>query len=121
MAEALRGVDGVCRQEAVASLGQDVANAREYVGCNDLGMAVLPARYGRSRRARLGVGELVIVHGEGRYECLRRGVVRPGPRRVADLEAGGFERPCPHGGEPSTAGPVEEDVPAEPRQRVHGH
>jgi dTDP-L-rhamnose 4-epimerase len=37
----------------------------------------------------------MVVYGEGRYRCATHGVVRPGPRRVEDLDAGRFEPPCP--------------------------
>lgn len=57
----------------------------------------------------------MVVCGEGRYECPRHGVVRPGPRAVADLEAGRFEPACPACGDGLSPGPVGEDVPADPR------
>jgi len=56
-----------------------------------------------------------VVYGEGRYVCARHGVVRPGPRIVAALDAGRFEPPCPQCGEPLTAGLVGEDAPMDPR------
>jgi dTDP-L-rhamnose 4-epimerase len=70
--------------------------------------------------AETGVRSLVlagsmVVYGEGRYECGRHGVVRPGPRRVADLDAGRFEPPCPRCGEPLVPGLVDEDAPVDPR------
>lgn len=115
VAEALRGCDAVCHQAAMVGLGKDVADTPAYVGCNDLGTAVLLAGM-----AAAGVGALVlagsmVVYGEGRYTCGRHGDVRPGPRRVADLAAGRFEPPCPHCGEPLRPGPVSEDAPPDPR------
>ncbi len=93
--EALRGVHAVCHQAAMVGLGKDFADAPDYVGCNDLGTAVLLAAM-----AAAGVGSLVlagsmVVYGEGRYACPRHGVVRPGPRAEADLAAGRFEPHCP--------------------------
>jgi dTDP-L-rhamnose 4-epimerase len=112
---ALRAVDAVCHQAAMVGLGKDFADAPDYVGCNDLGTAVLLAAM-----AAAGVGDLVlagsmVVYGEGRYDCLRHGAVRPGPRLVADLDAGRFEPPCPRCGEPLTPGLVGEDAPLDPR------
>jgi hypothetical protein len=44
---------------------------------------------------RLVSASSMVSTGEGRYECSWHGVVRPGPRRPADLEAGRFEPPGP--------------------------
>ncbi|MDN0199127.1 NAD-dependent epimerase/dehydratase family protein [Streptomyces sp. S.PNR 29] len=112
---ALSGVDAVCHQAAMVGLGDGVADAAEYVSHNDLGTAVL-----LSAMAEAGVGHLVlagsmVVYGEGRYECPRHGVVRPGPRAVADLDAGRFEPACPVCGDELSPGLVGEDAPADPR------
>jgi dTDP-L-rhamnose 4-epimerase len=113
--DALHGVDAVCHQAAMVGLGKDFADAPDYVGCNDLGTAVLLAGMAEARLRRLVLASSMVVYGEGHYACPRHGVVRPGPRRVADLEAGFFEPPCPHCGEPLVAGLVGEDAPADPR------
>ena len=112
---ALRGVDAVCHQAAMVGLGKDFADAPEYVGCNDLGTAVLLAGMARAGVRRLVLAGSMVVYGEGRYECVRHGVVRPGPRRVAELDAGRFEPPCPACGEPLAPGLVDEEAPADPR------
>ncbi|WP_328887978.1 NAD-dependent epimerase/dehydratase family protein [Streptomyces sp. NBC_00316] len=115
VADALRGVDAVCHQAAMVGLGKDFADAPEYVGCNDLGTAVLLAEM-----AGAGVGGLVlagsmVVYGEGRYDCPRHGQVRPGPRAVTDLAAGRFEPRCPDCGAELTPGLVGENAPTDPR------
>ena len=115
VADALCGVDAVCHQAAMVGLGKGFADAAEYVGCNDLGTAVLLAGMARGGVRRLVLAGSMVVYGEGRYECARHGVVRPGPRRVADLDAGRFEPPCPQCGLPLDPGLVEEDAPADPR------
>ncbi|MFK0292886.1 NAD-dependent epimerase/dehydratase family protein [Streptomyces sp. NPDC090442] len=112
---ALRGVDAVCHQAAMVGLGKDFADAPEYVGCNDLGTAVLLAEMAAAGVRRLVLAGSMVVYGEGRYECSRHGVVRPGPREAACLEAGRFEPPCPQCGEPLAPGLVGEDAPADPR------
>jgi dTDP-L-rhamnose 4-epimerase len=111
----LRGVDAVCHQAAMVGLGLDFDDAPAYVGCNDVGTAVLLAAM-----AHLGVGRLVlassmVVYGEGRYRCPEHGEVSPGARRVADLGSGCFEPPCPRCGAFLTPGLVTEDAPADPR------
>lgn len=113
--DALRGVDAVCHQAAMVGLGKDFADAPAYVGCNDLGTAVLLAGMAAAGVRRLVLASSMVVYGEGRYSCADHGVVRPGPRRVADLEAGRFEPPCPHCGRPLASGLVDEDAPADPR------
>ncbi|MFF7733218.1 NAD-dependent epimerase/dehydratase family protein [Streptomyces sp. NPDC007984] len=112
---ALTGVDAVCHQAAKVGLGDGVADAADYVSHNDLGTAVLLAAM-----AEAGVGSLVlagsmVVYGEGRYVCERHGVVRPGPRAAADLDAGRFEPACPVCGAALAPGLVCEDAPADPR------
>ncbi|MFE1555051.1 NAD-dependent epimerase/dehydratase family protein [Streptomyces sp. NPDC058734] len=112
---ALRGVRAVCHQAAMVGLGKDFADAPAYVGCNDLGTAVLLAEMAAAGVRELVLAGSMVVYGEGRYECPRHGVVRPGPRRTADLAAGRFEPRCPGCGAELAPGLVDEDAPADPR------
>ncbi|MDH6128872.1 NAD-dependent epimerase/dehydratase family protein [Kitasatospora sp. GP82] len=111
----LHGVDAVCHQAAMVGLGLDLDDAPEYVGCNDLGTSVLLAAMARSGVGSLVLAGSMVVYGEGRYRCAEHGDVVPGPRRIADLDAGRFEPPCPHCGEPLVPGLVGEEAPADPR------
>ncbi|MFD0549005.1 NAD-dependent epimerase/dehydratase family protein [Streptomyces rectiviolaceus] len=113
--DALRGVDAVCHQAAMVGLGKDFADAPEYVGCNDLGTAVLLAAMAESGVRDLVLAGSMVVYGEGRYECARHGAVRPGPRAAADLDAGRFEPLCPDCGAELRPGLVGEDAPTDPR------
>ncbi|MEU9387667.1 NAD-dependent epimerase/dehydratase family protein, partial [Streptomyces sp. NPDC048279] len=88
---ALTGVDAVCHQAAMVGLGVGFGDAAEYVSRNDLGTAVLLAAMAESGVRRLVLAGSMVVYGEGRYACPHHGAVRPGPRAVADLEAGRFE------------------------------
>ncbi|WFB87773.1 MULTISPECIES: NAD-dependent epimerase/dehydratase family protein [Streptomyces] len=112
---ALAGVDAVCHQAAMVGLGNGVTDAADYVSHNDLGTAVLLAAMAGASVRRLVLAGSMVVYGEGRYECARHGVVRPGPRAVADLDAGRFEPPCPECGADLAPGLVGEDAPADPR------
>ncbi|MEU6349062.1 NAD-dependent epimerase/dehydratase family protein [Streptomyces sp. NPDC047072] len=112
---ALAGVDAVCHQAAKVGLGNGVADAAEYASHNDVGTAVLLAAMAESGVRRLVLAGSMVVYGEGRYECPRHGVVRPGPRAVADLDAGRFEPPCPVCGAELAPGLVGEDAPVDPR------
>ncbi|WP_419999083.1 NAD-dependent epimerase/dehydratase family protein [Streptomyces boninensis] len=114
---ALRGVDAVCHQAAMVGLGKDFADTPEYVGRNDLGTAVLLAAMAAAGVRRLVLAGSMVVYGEGRYECPRHSVVRPGPRRPGDLTAGRFDPVCPVAGcgTPLAPGLVGEDAPVDPR------
>ena len=112
---ALAGVDAVCHQAAKVGLGDGVADAADYVSHNDLGTAVLLAAMAEAGVRTLVLAGSMVVYGEGRYACARHGVVRPGPRAVAELDAGRFEPPCPVCGEDLSPGLVREDAPADPR------
>ncbi|MFJ9339672.1 NAD-dependent epimerase/dehydratase family protein [Streptomyces sp. NPDC101733] len=112
---ALRGVDAVCHQAAMVGLGKDFADAPEYVSANDLGTAVLLAAMADAGVRGLVLAGSMVVYGEGRYVCPSHGVVRPGPRRAADLEAGLFEPHCPTCGAALAPGLVDEDAPTDPR------
>ncbi|MFI1361176.1 NAD-dependent epimerase/dehydratase family protein [Streptomyces sp. NPDC020898] len=112
---ALAGVDAVCHQAAMVGLGTGFADAPDYVSHNDLGTAVLLAAMTDAGVRRLVLAGSMVVYGEGRYECEGHGVVRPGPRDVADLAAGRFEPLCPVCGAQLTPGLVGEDAPVDPR------
>ncbi|GGW70477.1 NAD-dependent dehydratase [Streptomyces lucensis JCM 4490] len=115
LARALAGADAVCHQAAMVGLGDGVADAAEYVSRNDLGTAVLLAAMARAGVRHLVLAGSMVVYGEGRYTCPRHGAVRPGPRAVADLDAGSFEPRCPECGADLAPGLVGEDAPADPR------
>ncbi|MFF3552038.1 NAD-dependent epimerase/dehydratase family protein [Streptomyces tsukubensis] len=115
LAEALRGVDAVSHQAAMVGLGTGFSDAPDYVGCNDLGTAVLLAAMADAGVRDLVLAGSMVVYGEGRYDCPRHGWVRPGPRTAADLEAGRFEPRCPECGADLAPGLVGEDAPADPR------
>jgi dTDP-L-rhamnose 4-epimerase len=112
----LDGVDHVCHQAAMVGLGVDLGDIEDYVSHNDIGTAVLLRTLAaRGFAGRLVLASSMVVYGEGRYACAEHGVVRPGPRATAALEAGSFEPPCPVCGEPLDPRCVPEDAPLDPR------
>lgn len=115
VALALRGVDAVCHQAAMVGLGKDFADAPAYVDCNALGTATLLAAMAEAGVRNLVLAGSMVVYGEGRYDCARHGRVAPGPRAVADLDAGRFEPLCPDCGAALTPGLVGEDAHTDPR------
>ncbi|WP_239333070.1 NAD-dependent epimerase/dehydratase family protein [Frankia sp. CiP3] len=112
---ALDGVDAVCHQAAMVGLGVNLDDLPAYATNNDLGTAVLLSAMARRGVRRLVLASSMVVYGEGCYRCPADGLVRPGPRRPADLDAGRFEAPCPCCGNPLQPMPVTEDAPLNPR------
>jgi len=113
--EALADVDAVVHQAAMVGMGVDLDDLPEYVGCNDLGTAVLLAAMARAGVGRLVLASSMVVYGEGAYSCAEHGPVRPAPRVEADLAAGRFEPPCPRCRAPLRPGEIDEDARLEPR------
>jgi dTDP-L-rhamnose 4-epimerase len=111
----LNGVDAVCHQAAMVGHGVDPSDAPHYTSHNDYGTAVLLAAMHATGVRRLVLAGSMVVYGEGRYDCAEHGTVRPGARRLADIEAGQFEPPCPECGAPLSDGLVDEDAPLDPR------
>jgi dTDP-L-rhamnose 4-epimerase len=111
----LRGVDVVCHQAAVVGHGVDPSDAPEYAGHNDFGTAVLLAAMHRAGVGRLVLASSMVVYGEGRYECVEHGIVRPPVRRADDIAAGRFEPRCPACGAELGSRLVPEDAPLDPR------
>jgi dTDP-L-rhamnose 4-epimerase len=113
---AVRGVDAVSHQAAMVGLGSDVGDLPDYVSHNDLATAVLlRALAERGFAGRLVLASSMVIYGEGWYACAEHGLVRPGPRAIADLDAGRFEPRCPRCGRDVDPRPVPEDAPADPR------
>lgn len=114
VAEALAGVDAVCHQAAKVGLGVDFSDAPDYVSSNELGTAVLLAAMAEVGVRRLVVASSMVVYGEGAYTDTHGALVRPAPRRVADLEGGRFD-PTDDAGGPLEPGLIDEDAPLDPR------
>lgn len=113
---AIRGIDAVCHQASMVGLGVDFGDVSDYVSHNDLGTAVLLQCMHQQRFAgRIVLASSMVVYGEGMYRCPTHGAVRPGPRKLSDLEDGRFEPPCPSCGAELLAEAVTEDAPLDPR------
>jgi dTDP-L-rhamnose 4-epimerase len=115
VAAALAGVDVVVHQAAMVGMGVDLADLPEYVGCNDLGTAVLLAGMARAGVRRLVLASSMVVYGEGAYRCPSHGPTPPAPRVAGDLDAGRFEPGCPSCGRQLSPFDVDEDAPLRPR------
>lgn len=115
LAGLLRGVEAVCHQAAMVGHGLDPADAPRYAGHNDYATAVLLAEMHAAGVRRLVLASSMVVYGEGAYTCPSHGMVRPGPRRAEDLEAGRFDPLCHRCGGTLRPGLVAEDAPLDPR------
>lgn len=98
MTALLEGVDVVCHQAAMVGLGVDAHDAPDYVSHNVLGTSRLLSAMARAGVLRLVQASSMVVYGDGAYACAEHDLVRPRPRRPADLAAGRFEPRCPHCG-----------------------
>ncbi len=113
---AVAGVDAVCHQASRVGLGVDFTDTPFYVADNDVATAaLLTALHARGFAGRLVLASSMVVYGEGGYRCAEHGRVRPGPRRIADLQAGRFEPPCPVCAAPLESVEVDEGDPIDPR------
>lgn len=112
----LDDVTAICHQAGKVGLGVDFGDVDDYVDHNDSGWAVgLRALHDRQFSGRIVLASSMVVYGEGRYRCGEHGIVAPGPRRAADLEAAKFEPPCPHCGAALLSEEVPEDAVLDPR------
>lgn len=111
----LPGVDAVCHQAAMVGHGVDPSDGPDFAAHNDLGTAVLLAAMHEAKKSRLVLAGSMVVYGEGRYDCPEHGVVRPGPRAFADIDAGRYEPGCPDCGRELVPGLVPESAPLDPR------
>lgn len=109
------GVDAVCHQAAMVGMGVDMADAPEYVSCNDLGTAVLLAEMAAAGVPRLVLASSMVVYGEGAYACASHGPQRPAARAAAALSAGSFEPGCPVCSAALSPSFVDESALLEPR------
>ncbi len=111
----LAGVDVVCHQAAMVGNGVDAQDLPGYASHNDFATAVLLASMASQGVDRLVLASSMVVYGEGSYRCVQHGVVRPLPRREADLRSGVFDPRCTHCEALLGWELVEEDTPVDPR------
>lgn len=116
MTSAVSDIDLVSHQAARVGLGVDFGDVTDYVQDNDVGTAVLlNALWRAGFTGRLVVASSMVVYGEGAYRCHTHGTAQPGPRLVADLDAGRFDPCCGECGATLEPGTVFEDARLDPR------
>ena len=62
-----------------------MADLPQYVGCNDLGTAVLLDGMAEAGVRRLVLASSMVVYGEGAYACAGHGPVHPADREPAAI------------------------------------
>ncbi len=113
---ALDGIDAVCHHSAKVGLGVNFADAPDYVWNNDFATAVLLAAMEQAGIGKLVLASSMVVYGEGAYRDPATGEpAYPGPRSVADLEAGMFDPRNPDTAEPLVPALVSESSALDPR------
>jgi dTDP-L-rhamnose 4-epimerase len=112
---ALDGVDAVCHQAALVGVRAELTDVPAYCDANVTGTAVLLQEMGRRETPRLVLASSMVVYGEGGYDCLEHGAVRPPARARADLVRGRFEPLCSRCGYDLEPVPVTESAPLDPR------
>jgi dTDP-L-rhamnose 4-epimerase len=114
--QAVAGAEAVAHLAARVGLGTGLRDAPDYVRDNGLGTAVLLRSLEEVGFAgRFVLASSMVVYGEGRYRAADGRLVRPGPRRPEDLDAGHFEPRDPITGRDLVPEAVVEDAPADPR------
>jgi dTDP-L-rhamnose 4-epimerase len=94
---AVKGVDVIVHLAAQLGVGQSMYEIARYVDHNTAGTAVLLEVLAARRHSvrKLVVASSVSIYGEGAFDCSTCGEVHPGPRSVAQMQAGDWEVKCP--------------------------
>ena len=116
--DALAGASYVIHLAAETGTGQSMYEVGRYARANIQGTAELIELLTK-RRGDHGVRKVVLsssrsIYGEGAYRCAEHGVVYPGARAAADLEAGFFGVRCPLCGEPAEVAATTEECRPSP-------
>jgi dTDP-L-rhamnose 4-epimerase len=113
---ALDGVEVVLHQGGMVGNGQSTYEIQRYVDVNAAGTAVLLEEALRRLDTvrRVVTASSMVVYGEGAYRCPEHGVVAPGLRLRADLDARRWDPRCPRCGADVTSVPTPEDHPLRP-------
>ncbi len=116
--KALKGIDAVFYKAAAVGVGQSMYEIKRYVEINSLGAANfldvvtnehLPLK-------KMIVASSMSIYGEGKYHCLKHGVIYARERSSKQLEEHQWEFLCPRDGcqRPLTPLPTDETKPLVP-------
>lgn len=116
LARVLKGVDAVGHFAARTGVGQSMYDLESYAEVNVAGTAALLEAVLRrgAPYPRFLLASSRAVYGEGSARCPAHGLVYPGPRGRARLEAGEMNPSCPRCGRPVKPVPTGESHPFSP-------
>lgn len=95
--QALEGIDGVIHLAAEVGVGQSMYEIARYVGCNDLGTAILLETMIGLPVRRLVIASSMSVYGEGLYATTSGGRFETVRRKAAEIKAGQWDPLGPNG------------------------
>lgn len=116
MTSLAREHDAVLHLAAETGTGQSMYDIIRYSDINVTGTAAVleAATTSESRIKKIVVASSRSIYGEGAYRCGFHGLVYPGDRSPAAMNAGKFDPLCPICGESVTVAPTPETAPLTP-------
>lgn len=114
--EVLPGQDAIVHLAAETGTGQSMYEIKRYVDVNIGGTALMLdlLANGKYQVAKVVVASSRSIYGEGKYRSEALGIIYPGARKDADMQAGRFEPLCPQTGVPLTLLATDEDSKIHP-------
>ena len=114
--KALKGKEIIFHQAAVVGVGQSMYEINKYTEVNILGTAnLLDILANENHRVeKLIIASSMSVYGEGKYRCVKCGVVYPKLRSLSQLKRGEWEMRCPLCNQEVESLPTDEDKPLYP-------
>jgi len=112
----LKGKEIIFHQAAVVGVGQSMYEISRYSEVNILGTANLLDILANENHQveKLIIASSMSVYGEGRYSCVKCGVVYPKLRSLSQLKRGEWEMRCPLCNQEVQSLPTDEDKPLYP-------
>ena len=114
--KALQGVDTVVHLAAETGTGQSMYAIQHYSDVNIGGTALLLDLIANEPFPikKIVVASSRAIYGEGKYRCIKHGVVYPSARFAHDMEQGDFSVHCPICNEPVQVEATDEETPVRP-------
>ena len=112
----LKGKEIVFHQAAVVGVGQSMYEINKYTEVNILGTANLLDILANENHQveKLIIASSMSVYGEGKYRCVKCGVVYPKLRSLSQLKRGEWEMRCPLCKQEVQSLPTDEEKPLYP-------
>jgi dTDP-L-rhamnose 4-epimerase len=94
---AIKDQDAIIHLAAETGTAQSMYEIKKYIDVNIGGTALIADVLvnNKNRVKKIIVASSRAIYGEGKYYCIRDGIVYPGPRKVEHLSKGDFKCKCP--------------------------